>query len=72
MLGPDGERLAKRHGAVTLADLAADGVSPAEVLSRLAAGLGLAAAGEAVSAEALVARFDPGALPLEPWTWPWT
>ncbi len=72
VLGPDGERLAKRHGAVTLADLAADGVSPAEVLSRLAAGLGLAAAGEAVSAEALVARFDPGALPLEPWTWPWT
>ena len=30
-LGPDGERLAKRHGAVTLRELAAGGVSAAEV-----------------------------------------
>ena len=36
VLGPDGDRLAKRHGAVTLADLAAAGVGPDEVRSRLA------------------------------------
>jgi len=37
MLGPDGERLAKRHGAVTLADLAANGVGPTEIRDRLMA-----------------------------------
>jgi len=35
VLGDDGERLAKRHGAVTLADLAATGVGPDEVRARL-------------------------------------
>lgn len=33
--GDDGERLAKRHGAVTLADLASTGVGPADVRTRL-------------------------------------
>ena len=42
VLGPDGSRLAKRHGAVTLADRAAVGESPTDVLRRLAASLGLA------------------------------
>ena len=45
VLGPDGSRLAKRHGAVTLADLAARGIGPAEVLAQLAASLGLGRAG---------------------------
>ena len=35
MLGPDGTRLAKRHGAVTLADRLALGQSPAEVRAEL-------------------------------------
>jgi len=35
MRGDDGERLAKRHGAVTLGDLAAQGTSPAEIRDRL-------------------------------------
>lgn len=35
VLGDDGERLAKRHGAVTLADFAATGVGPDEVRTRL-------------------------------------
>jgi glutamyl-tRNA synthetase len=67
VLGPDGERLAKRHGAVTLEDLRAVGVSPSEVRSRLAASLGLAEPGEPVSMAALAERFDPSALPREPW-----
>ena len=37
VLGPDGERLAKRHGAVTLADRAALGQSAADVRGELAA-----------------------------------
>ena len=68
VVGPDGERLAKRHGAVTLADLADHGIGAGAVLGRLAASLGLAAEGESVTAEALVDRFDPDALPRTPWT----
>lgn len=63
----DGRRLAKRDGAVTLADLAAVGVSPAEVLSRIAASLALAEPGESVSLPQLRDRFDPSALPRTPW-----
>ena len=44
VLGPDGARLAKRHGAVTLADRAARGETPADVLAWMARSLGLAAA----------------------------
>ena len=39
--GPDGERLAKRHGALTVAALRATGKRPAEVLGPLAGALGL-------------------------------
>jgi glutamyl-tRNA synthetase len=41
VVGGDGERLAKRHGAVTLADLAAEGVTAGRVVSALRASLGL-------------------------------
>ena len=46
VLGADGTRLAKRHGAVTLADLAAAGQTPADVRARLAVSAGLAQPGE--------------------------
>jgi glutamyl-tRNA synthetase len=59
MLGPDGERLAKRHGAVTLADRAALGQDADAVRTELAASVGLAEAGERPSPAELVARFDP-------------
>ncbi len=67
VLGPDGNRLAKRHGAVTLADLAARGVGAAAVLARLGASLGLCAADETVSALDLADRFDIGTVPKTPW-----
>jgi len=41
VVGNDGERLAKRHGAVTLDDLAAEGISVEEVVSVLLESLGL-------------------------------
>ncbi|MEX1142522.1 MAG: tRNA glutamyl-Q(34) synthetase GluQRS [Thermoleophilaceae bacterium] len=66
VIGPDGARLAKRHGAVTLADRAALGESAADAVAWMAASLGLAAPGEAVTAADLVDRFDPPALPREP------
>jgi glutamyl-tRNA synthetase len=59
VLGGDGARLAKRHGAVTLADRLEQGESAADVRARLAVSVGLAEPGERPSADALVARFDP-------------
>jgi glutamyl-tRNA synthetase len=62
-----GVRLAKRDGAVTLADLAARAVSPARVLSVLAESLGLCGPGEPVTVAELLGRFDPATLPRQPW-----
>jgi glutamyl-tRNA synthetase len=68
VLGPDGARLAKRHGAVTLADRAARGATPADVLAWMAASLRLSAPGAAPprTAADLLPAFDPGRLPREP------
>jgi len=66
VLGPDGARLAKRHGAVTLADRAALGETAADALSWMASSLDLAEHGERVIATELIDRFDPAALPREP------
>lgn len=67
VLGPDGRRLAKRHGAISLAQLAGRGVSAQHVLDELATSLGLAAPRERVQAAKLVERFDPTAVPRQPW-----
>ena len=70
VLGPGGERLAKRHGAVTLTDRRARGESAADVLGFLATSIGLSDGGEAVTAPDLLRRFDPvtlaGRAPLNP------
>jgi glutamyl-tRNA synthetase len=63
VLGPDGARLAKRHGAVTLADRVAAGASALQVRTELARSVGLAAPGETPTLDELLARFDPAALP---------
>lgn len=67
VLAPDGSRLAKRHGAVTLEALAVRGCSPAEVCARLAASLGIDAEGRAVMAVDLLGRFDAQRVPRAPW-----
>ena len=61
VLGPDGARLAKRHGAVTLDDLGAEAA-----VRWMAGTLGLP---EAATAGALLAAFDPDRLPREPTRW---
>ncbi len=66
VLGPDGERLAKRHGAITLADLATEGVGPEEVRARLSASLHLTEPGEPAPLDVLLARFDPATVPRAP------
>jgi glutamyl-tRNA synthetase len=73
VLGSDGARLAKRHGAVTLADRLAAGESPAAVRAALARSVGLADAGETPTLDELLQRFDPSVLPTEPTVLsPWT
>ncbi|MBT2513499.1 tRNA glutamyl-Q(34) synthetase GluQRS [Arthrobacter sp. ISL-30] len=62
----DGARLAKRDGAVTLADLAAVGQPAEEVRDTILESLRLPP-GPLVNA---LASFDPLALPREPWVWP--
>jgi glutamyl-tRNA synthetase len=62
MLGPDGARLAKRHGAVTLADRAALGQTADDVRDELAASLGLCERGEGLTPAELVERFSATAL----------
>lgn len=58
VIGTDGQRLAKRHGAVTLRDLAAQAVTVDDVCAGLAISLGLAEPGERPSPAELVERFD--------------
>ncbi|MBA2765436.1 MAG: tRNA glutamyl-Q(34) synthetase GluQRS [Solirubrobacterales bacterium] len=70
VLGPDGARLAKRHGAVTLADRVAAGETPVDVRTWCARTLGLAAGpAERPDLDSLLARFDPARLRREPTTW---
>lgn len=66
VLGPSGDRLAKRDGAITLTDLADEGWTPADVVSVLARSLGLATPDERVTVDRLVDRFDPHDLPRTP------
>ena len=66
-LNTRGQRLAKRDGAVTLSDLTALGLRPADVLSTIAVSLRLARPAEHVSPAQLLDRFDPELLPREPW-----
>ena len=61
--GPDGERVAKRHGAVALSERGGGDA----VRSELATSLGLAAEGEQITMTDLLSRFDPTQVPRDPW-----
>lgn len=65
-----GVRLAKRDGAVSLADLTGLGIGPDQALGILAGSLGLAEPGEPVNPALLLQRWDPVALPRDPWVVP--
>lgn len=62
LLGPDGARLSKRHGAVGLAELRAQGADPAALVGRLAHSAGLLDEARPCTPAALVEHFDPAAL----------
>lgn len=70
ILGPTGDRLAKRDGAVTLRKLGSGGVGPMEVLSMLARSLDLLGPGELATAPGdLLPAFSPERLPTSPYVW---
>jgi glutamyl-tRNA synthetase len=60
VLGPDGARLAKRHGSVTLRD-----VAPGDAVGWMARSLGFEGA---TTAAEMLSAFDPDRLPREPTT----
>jgi glutamyl-tRNA synthetase len=68
VLGPDGRRLAKRDGAVTLAAQRVLGRSAAEVCGLLAWSAGLRADAGAVHPRNLVDEFDPARVSQVAWT----
>jgi glutamyl-tRNA synthetase len=68
VVGPDGRRLAKRHGDTRLAALRAAGVQPEHLLGLLAWSCGWLQQPEPVTAEHLVRSFDLKRIPPEPFT----
>jgi glutamyl-tRNA synthetase len=67
VLSPGGGRMAKRGAGTTLGELADAGWSATDVVTLMAVSLGMAAPGDTVTADMLVDRFDPDALPRQPW-----
>ena len=66
VVGPDGKRLAKRHGDTRIAAYRAAGVRPEKIIGRLAASCGWAEEGEEISLAALLPRFDLSTIPHAP------
>ena len=66
MLGEDGQRLAKRHGAVAVADLRAAGAAAREVVGALAGSAGIGD-GQAAAATELIEGFELTRVGRRPW-----
>ncbi len=66
VVGLDGARLAKRHGALSLGELRDRGADPREVVGLLAHLSGLAARGARLDVRDLVRDFDLGRVPRAP------
>ena len=66
VVGPDGERLAKRHGALSVGELRERGVAPAELVGMLGAASGLVPSGTRVMPADLVQGFRLEAIPRQP------
>jgi glutamyl-tRNA synthetase len=66
VVGPDGQRLAKRHGTTALAELRTAGVDPRRVLGLLSWSCGLRPRPEPVTPGELLPGWDIGKVPREP------
>lgn len=69
VVGPDGRRLAKRHGDTRLNTLRTAGMRPEALVGLLAWSCGWLAKPETVPPRELLPRFRLGAIPREPWVW---
>lgn len=67
VVGPDGRRLAKRHGDTRVAAYRAAGTAPEELIGMIAASCGWCRPGEKVSLADLVPAFSLDTVPREPW-----
>ncbi len=65
LLGPDGSRLSKRHGGITLADMRQKQTRPETVIGLIAHAYGLLDRFEPISANELIPLFKLDALPKE-------
>ena len=68
VVGPDGRRLAKRHGDTRIAAYRAAGVRPEAIIGMLAASCGWAEPGEETSLASLLPRFDLSTIPRTPFS----
>lgn len=68
VLAQDGDRLAKRHGAVTLNDRLALGDTVGTVVATFGRTLGLDVSEREVRPADLLTRFEPSQIHLAPWT----
>lgn len=68
VVGPDGRRLAKRHGDTRLSSLRRAGVSAEAFIGLLAWSCGWQSAPNEMAARDLVSRFDLAAIPSSPFT----
>jgi len=66
VVGPDGRRLAKRHGDTRISAFRAAGVSPEDVIGFLAHASGIVGKRKPTRLNSLIGRFDPAHLPQGP------
>jgi len=69
VLNPQGRRLAKRDGAVTLQDRLALGETPLDVANLLLRSLGFEFVETIRDLDAIAEHFDPVSLPRDPWVY---
>jgi len=69
VIGPDGRRLAKRHGDTRISVLRDQGVSPERLIGKLAHSAGLADDNSPLDARDLIRRFEWSRIPREPLIW---
>lgn len=66
VVGPDGRRLAKRHGDTRIASFRAAGVAPEKIIGILAASCGWNEPGRPAALRDLIPRFSLAAIPRRP------
>ncbi len=69
VVGPDGRRLAKRHGDTRVARYREAGMKPQRIIGALAASCGWARHDEELSLAAVLTRFDFASIPHAPFIW---